>query len=330
MKPIAVVGSLNLDYICSVDRLPRPGETVRAVDVIRRFGGKGANQALAAASQGASVRMVGCVGNDSEGHAYVKRLQSERISTLGITMTSDVSTGSAFIAVDRSGENTIVVAAGANGKLSPGLVRKHAPAIRSASFLLMQFEVPLPAVIAAARIAQEAGVPIIMNPSPLVTEFPWGRYRLDTLIVNEVEARSLFGTSLKRASVRQRLIAWNIEQLVITRGARSTKAINALAEEDVPVLRVQPLDTVGAGDAFAGTYVARRAEGHDIITSVRYANCAGALATLKAGAQEALPTRPATNRAFAQLKAKAGRSPAQTKFAGLANASPLATVDRAP
>jgi ribokinase len=301
-----VIGSLNIDYIASVERLPAAGETVPASKLIQRFGGKGANQAVAAARQGASVSLVGCVGADDNGRAYRRRLRDEGIDASAVRLTHRALTGTALIAVDRSAENSIIVAPGANGELTPAACCAAARLIRSASVVLLQFEIPMKTVTQAVRIANRAGVAAVLNPSPLRSDFPWGQIGLDTLIANELEAEAIFG--LKVNSVRARLSSWRevlvqkrISRLVITRGAKTTLCIEAGALLEAPVLKVTPVDTVGAGDAFAGTFAARKASGLETRRAIRYANCAGALATLKPGAQESMPTRAATEKAFRRL-----------------------------
>jgi len=288
---IAVVGSLNIDLIASVESLPTIGETVPAMGLIRRFGGKGANQAVAAARQGAKVNMIGCVGSDPEGREYRKRLNNEGIVTAAIS-TEKAPTGTALIAVDRAGENLIIVVPGANGELTPTMLRGHARRITSAAVLLLQFEVPMPSVIEAVRIANRAGVKVVLNPSPLRSDFPWKECKLDTLIVNEVEANNIFGKSAMNSTRSgQWLERYPIEQVIITRGANSTLCLSRTAHLEVPTLTVEPVDTVGAGDAFAGAYAAQRSAGAEVSAAIRYANCAAALATLKSGAQEAIPFR---------------------------------------
>ena len=305
---VVVVGSLNLDLIAHVERLPTAGETVPASVLLRRFGGKGANQAVAAARQGAAVTMIGCVGDDADGAVYRNHLSRlEGINVSAIREIPREPTGTALIAVDRRGQNIIVVVAGANAKLTSAWVRAQASQLRRAKALLAQLEVPLPAVLEAMRLANAAGVPVVLNPSPLHPDFPWGRVALQTVIVNELEACQIFGLSVGNMAKtstawRQKLAQRRIVQLLVTRGAKSTLCLTAHEFFTVPTLRVKPLDTVGAGDAFAGTFTARRAEGCSLVDSVALANCAGALATLKSGAQEAIPSRQATQRAMIRLR----------------------------
>ena len=303
---VLVVGSLNIDYIAAVKRLPAAGETVAATGLVRRFGGKGANQAVAAARQGARVSMIGCVGADDEGRAYCRRLRAEGIDTAGISATQKALTGTALIAVDQAAENTTIVAAGANGELKPAAIRAQRKRIASADILLLQLEVPMATVVEAVRIANQSKVPVVLNPSPLRDGFPWGKCGLDTLMVNAGEAEAIFGlplTSLPLALPKwQRALSkWRIERLIITRGAKPTLCVSAAGYLKVPTLKVRPVDTVGAGDAFAGSFAARLTGGGDIVNTIRHANCAGALATLKAGAQEAIPNRARMQKALEGL-----------------------------
>lgn len=303
---VVVVGSLNIDYIASVKRLPAAGETVAATGLVQRFGGKGANQAVAAARQGARVSMIGCVGTDDAGRAYCERLRAERIDITGVSSTRKALTGTALIAVDQAAENIIIVAAAANGELKPAALRAQQKRIASADILLLQLEVPMPTVIEAVRIANRAKVPVVLNPSPLRDGFPWGKCELDTLIANAGEAQAIFGLRLDNlplglAKWQRALAQQRIERLIITQGAKPTLCLGSAGLLEVPTLAVRPVDTVGAGDAFAGAFAARRAGGAVILDAIRYANCAGALATLKPGAQEAIPSRVGTEKALKHL-----------------------------
>lgn len=298
MKPSAVphavvVGSLNVDLIARVKRLPKPGQTIASTSLLQRFGGKGANQAVALARQGARVSMIGCLGDDASGMAYRRHLRKEGIHDGGIVSFSKTPTGTALIAVDGTAENMIIVAAGANGWLKPAHVRAQAGLLAEADMLLLQWEVPQAAVLEALKQANRHDVPVVMNPSPWREDFPWGRHAVHTLIVNEGEAHAIFGRRLTRraGALSKALASYGVQLLVITRGAESTLGIGPDGVMEVPTLPVTPIDTVGAGDAFAGTYTMCLAEGRDAAEAILYANAAGSLATLKAGAQEALPGR---------------------------------------
>tara|TARA_R110002096_G_scaffold45372_13_gene121918 strand:- start:6194 stop:7126 length:933 start_codon:yes stop_codon:yes gene_type:complete len=291
---IAVVGSLNIDYITKVEFLPGPGETVTAehVDLLR--GGKGANQAIAAARQGCQVRFFGALGEDEEGVSYRSALTDEGIDSSGI-ISVPTRTGAAFITVDDNGENTIISAAGANGSLTAAHILESASKLESCAALLGQFEVPLPALVEAIRIANRADIPVVINPSPFSATFPWQEVETDYVIANENEAIDLLDfdpLSQSASEVRQRLHELRIENLIITRGGDDTLVYRHSGEPfEVPTLPVLPVDTVGAGDAFAGCFTARIASGDSLDSAIRSANCAGALTTLGAGAQAPVPDR---------------------------------------
>lgn len=298
---VVVVGSLNLDYVASVRQLPRAGETVSANALAHRFGGKGANQAVAAARLGARVSLIGCVGKDETGRMYRQRLRSEGVDMVALGTNPFAPTGIALIAVDAAGENSIVVCPGANGELDPATVCRHRALIASANTLLLQWEVPQSSILESIRIANSAGVAVVMNPSPFHQGFPWGRYEIDVLIVNGSEAHSILG--LTSGTLHRQLNELRIQLgrkrcrwLIVTRGPRATRVVSGKEYFEVPTLRVSPVDTVGAGDAFAGALATRLAEGAAMREAVRFANCAGALATLKMGAQEAIPSRAKVRR----------------------------------
>ncbi len=279
---VVVVGSLNIDHALRVPRVPAPGETLTARSMFSCLGGKGANQAIAAARAGAKVAIIGRVGEDESGTCYLEALENEGIDTRGIERSS-TPTGVAFIVVDDAGENSIIVNPGANHEVTKAQVERHAGLIREAEALLLQLECPLPVVRLAAEIARAARVRVILNPSPLTEAFLANPFEVDVLIVNEGEARKLApNRSLQEAKCRQ---------LVITRGAKSTLHIteDGLGEYVPP--KVSPVDTVGAGDAFAGAFAVASSEGQP--NAVAFANAAGALATQKAGAQPSIPWREA-------------------------------------
>ena len=271
---IVVVGSLNVDHTLRVPHIPAPGETLTSSSMLTCFGGKGANQAVAAARAGGRVAMIGYVGVDDFGTRYIEALKAEGIDTSGISR-SETPTGSAFIAVDEAGENSIIVNPGANHAITPADIEKQAERIRAADVLLLQLECPLPVVRRAAEIAREAGVKVVLNPSPLSEAFLTDRFDVDVLIVNEGEAAKITpDRNLKQAKCLQ---------LLITRGADSTLSITEAGLSEFMPPKVSPVDTVGAGDTFAGAFA--------VSNDIAFANAGGALATLKAGAQPSIPTR---------------------------------------
>ncbi|MEX2577910.1 MAG: ribokinase [Verrucomicrobiales bacterium] len=304
-KPaVAVVGSLNIDYFTRVENLPAPGETV-ASDQLNLFkGGKGANQAVSARRQGCRVLLFGAVGEDESGESYKEALAEEGIDVSHVATVSG-STGTAFIVVDRRGENMIVTAAGANQSLTREDIRKGLTRIEACDALLGQFEVPLSSLVEAARIANRKQIPVILNPSPFNPTFPWQEVRTDYLIVNEREAEELLEfapLSEEVATVRGRMHELRIDHLIVTRAEDDTLVYRRTGEPfEVPTLPVLPIDTVGAGDAFAGCFAARIASGESLDVALRAANCAGALATLGAGAQNPMPDRAKVDRHLEHL-----------------------------
>ncbi|MFT5130516.1 MAG: ribokinase [Rhodothermales bacterium] len=271
---IAVFGSLNLDHSFCVPRIPLPGETLIAQSANSCFGGKGANQAIAAARAGAAVQMAGCVGDDDAGHRYIAYLKGEGVCTDAIQLSAEAATGSAFIAVDSEGENSIIVNPGANH----AVVAAELPPV---DVLLLQLECPLSEVAKIANSAHAAGTRVILNPSPWDDAVLAAGMPIDVLIVNQREA----------AQAGDRLRA---DMCIITNGAAPTLVYSANAAPiAISPPSVDPVDTVGAGDAFAGAFAVAYARGLALADAIAFANSAAALATLKAGAQMAIPTRTA-------------------------------------
>lgn len=274
---IVVVGSLNIDYTFLVDSLPNRGETTRGYDRSLYYGGKGANQAIAATRAGGQVSLIGMIGDDAEGNAYKKRLEREGIDTQYIFSTNKEPTGSAYVFVEDSGENEIVVYGGANEELLPGHIDQASRLIKEADVLVCQLEVPVNTVHHAVNLAQKSGTQVVLNPSPWsrdIAEFP-----LNHVVVNQAEADNLGNLSHQP-----------IDYLVVTRGSQSTICFASEVFE-TPTLPVVPVDTVGAGDTFTGFYAVEVARQKPSQSVIQLANRAGALATLRKGAQEAIPTR---------------------------------------
>lgn len=288
---IVVVGSLNVDQTLRVPRIPAPGETLLARGALTCFGGKGANQAVAAARAGGRVRMIGCVGDDDHGVRYQERLVAEGIDPAGVITAQSTPTGSAFITVDDAGENTIVVHSGANHELSEEHVDELSSHFEGAAAVLLQLECPLPAVVRAAEVAKAAGATVILNPSPWRDGVRGTEMPIDVLIVNETEAQSLAGGA-NAGDLSALRDSAECEIMIVTRGANSTRVASTKEQcFEVPPPPVTPVDTVGAGDAFAGAFAVAWADGSSLLEAVTFANCAAALATLKPGAQDAIPGR---------------------------------------
>lgn len=296
---LVVLGSLNVDLILQTPKLPEPGATVGGAEVQRRHGGKGANQALAAHRQGADVILIGCLGSDQEGRNYRRYLRRQGLSDRAIC-SAEKATGLAVVVVDKKAENQIVVAPGANLAVTRQQIRTAEDTWSNAWGLLMQWEVPTEALKAAIQVAGKRSLPVIFNPSPLQSDFPWGRAAIQTLIVNEHEARLLTGRRSESGwnLMRKRL---RVDNLIVTRGSAGAWVSTGNGSFTQAAFKVRPRDTVGAGDAFAGTFAAWQAQGADTRLSVRAAVCAGALATLEVGAQESQPSRAAVEQALRLL-----------------------------
>jgi ribokinase len=274
---IVVVGSLNVDYYAVVDRFPGPGETVAAVRSAVRFGGKGANQAVAASKLGARVDVIGCVGGDGAGSDYLRSLRERGVKTDGVRIVEDEPTGSAFITLDSDGENTIVVSPGANGCVGAADVLKSRDSIAVADVVLLQNEVPAEANTEACRIARESKTLVVYNPAPWLDERVASPLDADVWIANESEAKALAG----------RLAP---SRLVTTRGASPTLVQWDGDEFEVPVDEVTVTDSVGAGDTFIGSFARRLASGDPVGDAVRYANRAASFTLRATGAQESMPS----------------------------------------
>ena len=240
---IVIIGSMNVDHTLRVPHIPAAGETITTTATFTFLGGKGANQALAAARAGGDVTLIGCVGEDDFGTRYIEHLCSEGIHTGGI-MKAGPSTGCAFITVDDAGENRIVVSPGANHALMPLHVEEHAALIRSAAALLLQLECPLPTVRHAIRIAAAAGVPVILNPSPLTSQFIQARLEVDTLILNAQEAATLVSmTPVEIGANPQRALATaHCRQMIVTRGGDPTLVITASGILNIAPPQIIPVE----------------------------------------------------------------------------------------
>jgi ribokinase len=300
---VLVVGSLNLDHIWTVPRLPGAGCTVLASSARSDFGGKGANQAVAAARQGARVVLVGPLGDDEGGRRYARHLEDQGIDLSGLLVIPEAATGAAHIYVDPNGENLIVVNSGANAQLDLTSLRTVlARVLPAADTLLVQLESPLMVVQEALRQAHKLGLRGILNASPWQPDFTWDT-PVDTVIVNEHEGRDFFGLEvaglgeLTESERRALLSRYRIGHLIITRGSKPTVLLTADEELQVPAYPVTPRDTVGAGDSFAGALAVRRAEGAEWRDAIWHANVCAALSTLIDGAQASIPMRDKVERA---------------------------------
>jgi ribokinase len=300
---IAVAGSLNMDLVVRSPRIPRPGETIIGGEYRHVPGGKGANQAVAAARLGAEVAMVGRLGRDAFGEQLRRNLAAGGVDTAFVLQNAGIATGVALIVVDDTGQNTIVVAPGANMRLSPADVDAAAHAIAGADVLLLQLEIPLDAVIRAAEVAREHGVTVILNPAPARSLPPHLLSMVDVLIPNESEAALLTGLQVDSQSEAEEaataLLQLGAGAAVLTLGARGALLAQEGHCQIASAFPVQPVDTTAAGDAFVAGFAVALAEGSTMAGAVRWGNAAGALATTQHGAQPSLPSRAAVEQLLA-------------------------------
>jgi ribokinase len=307
---VCVIGSLNLDLVSRVQALPRPGETVLATSVTRHVGGKGANQAVAAARAGASTRLLGSAGQDDDGAWLLAYLAAAGVDVSAIVADAEIATGQAFITIDETSENTIVVSGGANAVWrGPS---DMAAAIGAPRVLLAQLELDLDVVAAAlAACGPDTLRPDtlrIVNAAPATPKAAALFPVCDLLIVNETElsvyagapAIGLGGASLTDfEAAARRLLARPNQSVILTLGAAGVLAIDADGATHIPAYPVTAVDTVGAGDCFCGFVAAGLAAGRPLIDAARQANVAAALAVTRSGAAEAMPTLAEVSAALA-------------------------------
>jgi ribokinase len=291
MSPkIVVVGSANTDMVVRASRLPGPGETVLGGRFFTAQGGKGANQAVAAARLGAQVTFVARLGQDALGEAALSAYQNEGIDTRFVFRDREEASGVALIVVNQVGENIITVAPGANSRLSARDVEAAGEAIREADCLLVQLEIPLETVSAAVEAARRYQVRTILNPAP-ATQLPASLLRnVDVLTPNQHEAGLLAGMDSNDALENGRAIQQKlgVKDVVVTLGAQGALVV---AEEPVHVagFKIRPVDTTAAGDAFNGGLAVALGKGMELIAAVKFACAVGALSATRPGAQPSLP-----------------------------------------
>lgn len=291
---VVVVGSSNADMVAHVQRAPEAGETVLCESYTTVAGGKGANQVVAARRMGAKVTFVACVGEDTLGMEAIERFRQDGIDVRHITKLKDAPTGTAFIWVDSAGENRIVVASGANGRLSPDHVERAAAAIQEADVLLCQLETPLPAIQRALQIAREAGVKTILNPAPAVSLEPYILHLVDILTPNLGEASLILGETIPSPPDTERtagrLLDRGVGAVCMTLGADGCLIMTANRSASIlGAPAVQVVDTTAAGDTFAGALAALVGSGKSIEAAARVAVGAASLACTVRGAQPSIP-----------------------------------------
>ena len=302
--PIVVVGSINMDLVARTPRIPLAGETLIGTGFDTTPGGKGANQAVAAARLGHTVAMLGAVGEDVFGGALLENLGSAGVDTGAVALVSGPS-GVAQIQVADNGQNCIVVVAGANGKVDAASVSSRQSLIRSAGMVLLQLEIPVETILHTLELCATAGVPVMLDPAPAASlpNTIWSRIAWFT--PNETEAALYAGDSLKVEDAAQRLLARGLKGVVLKRGSEGAYiATNDGLAEWVPAFPVEAIDTVGAGDCFNGALAVALIEGQGPIAAARFASAAAAISVTRRGAQASMPTRAEVNQFLADRSPK--------------------------
>ncbi|CAI1145747.1 ribokinase [Serratia proteamaculans] len=292
---LVVLGSINADHILNIEQFPQPGETVIGKQYKVAFGGKGANQAVAAGRSGADIAFIACVGADDIGERVRQQLATDRIDTQPIEAIADSTTGVALIFVNAEGENVIGIDAGANAAVTPDYLARYQQKVIDADALLMQLESPLETVIAAASLAKQHQTQVILNPAP-ARELPDELLAMiDMITPNETEAQRLTGIAVNNdddaARAAQALHDKGIATVIITLGSRGVWLSENGKGKLVPGFKVKAVDTIAAGDTFNGALVTALLEGKVMADAVRFAHAAAAIAVTRPGAQPSVPWR---------------------------------------
>lgn len=291
---VVVIGSLNMDLVTRAPRLPKGGETLMGESFCTIPGGKGANQAVAAARLGAKVSMVGCVGSDAYGQQLRGALLAEGIDCQSVSVV-DGSSGVALIVVDDNSQNAIVIVAGANGALGPDVLDRFDEVLRSADVVICQLEVPDATVGHALKRGRELGKTVILNPAPASRPLPADWYAcIDYLIPNESEAAVLSGLAVDSLETAEaaatQLLAAGAGKVIVTLGAQGLMFANGASFQHFPAPQVKAVDTTAAGDTFVGGFAAALADGKSEVEAIRFGQVAAALSVTRAGAQPSIPT----------------------------------------
>jgi len=292
-KPkVTVIGSSNTDMICRVPQIPRPGETLMGTDFFTVQGGKGANQAVAAARAGAEVTFIACVGNDSFGENAIEAYKMDGINTSCIRKIDGIATGVALINVADSGENSISVAPGANGKLTPDIVEEYKDVILNSDIILMQLEIPIETVYYVAKMANKAQIPVVLNPAPAQVIDPSILPLFSAITPNEHEANfiaGIFPTEENPYILVSEIEKLGVETVIITLGSKGALIRNHHTDELIPSPQVKAVDTTAAGDTFNGYLVTEMARGKTLKEAAAKACKAAAISVTKMGAQPSIP-----------------------------------------
>ena len=287
---IVVVGSLNMDYILQVPHIPREGETILSTETDTSLGGKGLNQAVAAARSGAEVAMIGAVGEDEDGKIMKDLLVKEGINHEGLDRQPGPS-GKAYISIDAKGQNTIIVSPGANFKLAEEWVDGHREIFKNARYCILQMEIQLPVIYSVLRLCRELGVKAIFNPAPVNAAFDRSYLGLvDYLVVNETELMLLSGGEENPEKAISKLLEEDVKNIIYTMGSNGSRFCSKELDITIPVYKVKAVDTTAAGDTYIGAF-ASKFDGTNHAEAMTYASRAAALAVTREGAIGSIPRK---------------------------------------
>ncbi len=303
-KNIVVVGSSNSDLIIKAERIPKPGETIMGGKFYQAAGGKGANQAVAAARAGGNVNFIACIGNDVFGEEALKGFKKDNINTDHVFVDKDEASGIALILIDKNGENSIAVASGANLSLDEEKLLIAKEAIYNSSVLLMQLETPIETIESAASIASANGVQVILNPAPAHPLSDELLKKLTIITPNETEAEMLTGVPVNNLEGAQKaadfLLQKGVEIIIITLGTKGAFFATNNESQLVKGFTVEAQDTTAAGDTFNGTLAVAISEGKSLVEAIKFANAAAAISVTKIGAQPSAPMRDEIDKLYSQ------------------------------
>ena len=305
MKKILVIGSLNMDLIVKTDRLPKLGETVIGTSFYTIPGGKGQNQAVAAAKLGADIQFIGKIGKDSYGKELLENLKENKMSTDGIILSDEV-TGRAVIQVDKNGNNTIVVIGGSNSALTEEDIKEKYDFLKNCNIIIMQHEIPVDTVKFIIKEGKKLGKMIILNPAPALIIEDTYLNSLDYLILNETELDFMSGTknnnNKERIKECKNFINKGVKNIILTLGEKGGIFINKKGETEYKAYKVKAVDTTAAGDSFIGAFAVKLSEGKTEEEAVRYASAVAALTVTRMGAQKSLPDKKEVDEFFKNYK----------------------------